>query len=367
MKKFILLTICTIFALMITQNAVLADETMERIDETGKIRVGWSKNSSPFCYLDPGTGEYIGFSVDMTHILADKLSERFGEKIEIQPFAVTSETSAPNLSDRTIDIEMSCSISTQKRNEDVDFSLVFLFSETTFLVKKDSNIKLIEDLNGKIISAACGSDKLSIITSKIDNSIFEPKGDIIEAKTPAMGFLDLKQGKIDALCADRILLEGLRAKASRPDIWETVDFAIIYEPYAYMIREDNSDFRDFVNNTIVWTINTGRFFEMYNKWMGPKPLKTLEKRSHKISAKVRNISIATMVGITLFIGMIVFFYSRKLTGKIIYLSDVADRISIGELDAEINVKSKDEIGVLAEAIGRMQDSVKLSIERLRRR
>ncbi len=367
MKKIILLTICTILVLMITQNAVLADETMNRIDETGKIRVGWSKDSPPFCYLDSKTGEYAGFSVDMTHILADKLSERFGEKIEIQPFAVTSETSAPNLADRTIDIEMSCFISTQKRNEDVDFSLVFLFSETTFLVEKDSNIKLIEDLNGKMIGAACESDKVAVINSKVKNGVFRPKGDVLEYKTPASGFLDLKQGNIDALCADRIVLEGLRAKASRPDMWETVDFAIIYEPYAYMIREDNSDFRDFVNNTIVWTINTGRFFEMYNKWMGPKPLKTLEKRSHKIAGKVRNISIATMVGITLFIGLIVFFYSRKLTGNIRYLSDVADRISIGELNAEIDVKSKDEIGVLAEAIGRMQDSVKLSIERLRRR
>jgi HAMP domain-containing protein len=46
---------------------------------------------------------------------------------------------------------------------------------------------------------------------------------------------------------------------------------------------------------------------------------------------------------------------------------VADRISVGELDAVIDINSKDEIGDLAEAITRMQDSVRLSIERLRRR
>ena len=34
---------------------------------------------------------------------------------------------------------------------------------------------------------------------------------------------------------------------------------------------------------------------------------------------------------------------------------------------EIEVKSKDEIGALAESICRMQDSVRLSVERLRRR
>ena len=39
----------------------------------------------------------------------------------------------------------------------------------------------------------------------------------------------------------------------------------------------------------------------------------------------------------------------------------------GEMDAQIPVTSRDEIGDLAEAIGRMQESIRLSIERLRRR
>ena len=49
------------------------------------------------------------------------------------------------------------------------------------------------------------------------------------------------------------------------------------------------------------------------------------------------------------------------------LTDVADRISVGELGMEVKTTSKDEIGDLAEAISRMQDSIRLSIERLRRR
>jgi len=49
------------------------------------------------------------------------------------------------------------------------------------------------------------------------------------------------------------------------------------------------------------------------------------------------------------------------------LTDVADRISVGELGMEVKTTSRDEIGDLAEAIARMQDSIRLSIERLRRR
>ncbi len=61
------------------------------------------------------------------------------------------------------------------------------------------------------------------------------------------------------------------------------------------------------------------------------------------------------------------FYARSVIHPIRYLSDVADRISMGELDAKIRMKGKGEVGVLAESIERMQISVKAAIERLQRR
>ena len=67
------------------------------------------------------------------------------------------------------------------------------------------------------------------------------------------------------------------------------------------------------------------------------------------------------------IGIIVFIYVNRLTGKIKSLREVAERISVGELEMEIETKSRDEIGDLAEAIARIQDIIRLSIERLRRR
>lgn len=64
---------------------------------------------------------------------------------------------------------------------------------------------------------------------------------------------------------------------------------------------------------------------------------------------------------------IAFIVGKTMTRPIRELTDAADRISVGELDVEIKIKRKDEIGDLAEAVIRMQDSLRLSIERLRRR
>ena len=75
-----------------------------------------------------------------------------------------------------------------------------------------------------------------------------------------------------------------------------------------------------------------------------------------------------LMGATFIIVIIIaYIASRAIVTPIRKLTDAANRISVGELGVEIENKSKDEIGDLAEAITRMQDSIRLSIERLRRR
>jgi len=97
------------------------------------------------------------------------------------------------------------------------------------------------------------------------------------------------------------------------------------------------------------------------------PVKLLKTRAKKQTVTTRNIILGIFIGTILLIGFVVSFYSYRLTGRIKSLTEVANRISVGELDAEIDIAGKDEIGDLAEAVARMQDSIRLSIERLRRR
>ena len=97
------------------------------------------------------------------------------------------------------------------------------------------------------------------------------------------------------------------------------------------------------------------------------PVRMMESTAKALADRAKMITIAILGVTLLLIGLIVFTYGHRLTSKIKSLTDVADRISVGELGMEIETKSKDEIGELADAIARMQDSIRLSIERLRRR
>jgi HAMP domain-containing protein len=97
------------------------------------------------------------------------------------------------------------------------------------------------------------------------------------------------------------------------------------------------------------------------------PVRRMEANAKAFTDKAKLVTLAILGGTLLLIGLIVAIYGHRLTGNIRSLTEVADRISVGELGMEIETKSKDEIGDLAEAIARMQDSIRLSIERLRRR
>lgn len=79
------------------------------------------------------------------------------------------------------------------------------------------------------------------------------------------------------------------------------------------------------------------------------------------------IFYAVILCVVLILLVRIFFYARSVIKPILQLAEVADKISMGELDTPINVKAKGEVALLADSIERMQVSVKAAIERLQKR
>lgn len=96
------------------------------------------------------------------------------------------------------------------------------------------------------------------------------------------------------------------------------------------------------------------------------PMARLERES-KATAKAESLRNAIIMAIIIAaISIVVFIFGGRLASNIRYLSEMTDRVSLGELDVAIEVRSRDELAVLTESISRLQQSVKLSIQRLRK-
>jgi nitrogen fixation/metabolism regulation signal transduction histidine kinase len=105
-----------------------------------------------------------------------------------------------------------------------------------------------------------------------------------------------------------------------------------------------------------------------------KPSKAIEAKMKDIQrryveeyeSKIQ-IFYIVVLGVLLILLVRIIFYARSVIKPILYLAEVADKISMGELDTPVQVKAKGEVAILAESIERMQTSVKAAIERLQKR
>jgi HAMP domain-containing protein len=96
-------------------------------------------------------------------------------------------------------------------------------------------------------------------------------------------------------------------------------------------------------------------------------MKEVEWRYQKQYQEKFQVFYIIMSALLLILLVVIYLYSRSVIQPIRYLSEVADKISMGELDTPIQLKARGEVSVLAESIERMQASVKAAIERLQKR
>lgn len=94
--------------------------------------------------------------------------------------------------------------------------------------------------------------------------------------------------------------------------------------------------------------------------------KLQETYSQQYNRRFGILMIITAAVLLILLGVI-YAYSYSVVSPIRQLSEIADRISMGDMDAKIDVKATGEIGVLAQSLERMQTSVKAAIERLQKR
>jgi len=99
-------------------------------------------------------------------------------------------------------------------------------------------------------------------------------------------FLALEQGRIVAYANDGIILAGLAAGATNPKDYEVVGGFFSKEPYACMVPENDSKWRDFVNHTLMELIDSGKYFDLYDRWFGPRGV-----LPYPMSDQVRNYII----------------------------------------------------------------------------
>jgi polar amino acid transport system substrate-binding protein len=241
-----------------------AESTLEKLTRTGTLTIGTRTGSPPFAYVNK-QNEWVGFSIDLVEqLILPSLSKKVGKNITLEKKESAPATRIPLLTSNAVDLIAETMTDTRSRRDSVDFSLTFFVTGAQFLVKRGSPIKGLPSIKGKRIAAQQGATNAKIIRERV------PTAQLREFPDQPTAFQALAQGQVDAYTNDGIQLAGLKAKAPNPRDWEVVGDFYSYEPFGMAMRKGDSDFRNVVNNGLMDGIESGKFFEIYEKWFGPK-------------------------------------------------------------------------------------------------
>ena len=264
MRRILMLSLALMIALGSTGVVFAQSPTLDKISKSGVLTIGTRTGSPPFAYVNK-QNEWVGFTVDLVEqAVAPAISKKIGKPVKVEKKESTPPTRIPLLSSNAVDLIAGTMTDTRSRRESVDFSITFFVTGAQFLVKKGSPVTGIDTIAGKRIAAQQGSTNARIIRERV------PTAQLREFPDQPAAFQALAQGQVDAYTNDGIQLAGLKAKAPNPAEWDVVGDFYSYEPYGMAMRKNDSDFRHLVNVGLMEAVESGKYFELYDKWFGPK-------------------------------------------------------------------------------------------------
>jgi glutamate/aspartate transport system substrate-binding protein len=142
---------------------------------------------------------------------------------------------------------------------------VFFLAGTKLLAPAGSAIASPADLAGKTVVVGAGTTNAEVMRRLATQAA--PAFTVAEEPTLDAAYARLAAGQADAFASDDILLAGL--VATRPDgrRFRIVGDFLSYEPYAVMLRRDDSAFSDLVRGSFGRMARDGVLTASYGRWL----------------------------------------------------------------------------------------------------
>jgi glutamate/aspartate transport system substrate-binding protein len=240
--------------------------SLAKIDESGEIVIGHRESSVPFSYLNADQ-QPEGYSIDLCMKIVEEVSATLGKEIAIRYVPVNPKTRIALMANGTIDLECGSTTNNLTRQQQVEYMPTTFVTGTKILARKTSGINSVADLDGKTIALAQGTTNERAIKAAVETMGLDVK--ILPVRDHAEGMLSLETDRVDAYSTDHILLFGLIAKSKTPDDFVVVGDFLSFDPYAIMVRRDDSAFELVGKIALAKVFRSGEINEIYAKWFDP--------------------------------------------------------------------------------------------------
>lgn len=209
--------------------------------EDGKLHMATNAAFPPYeMVADDGTFE--GIDVD----IAGKIAEKLGLELVVDDMDFGSIITSVQTGKE--DIALAGLTVTDERKQNVDFTDSYATGVQVVIVPEDSDIKTIDDLQGKLIGCQESTTGYTYCTDDYGEDM------VTAFPSGANAVQALLTGKIDAVVIDK---QPAEAYVAQNEGLKILDTEYVAENYAIGVSKDNTALRDAVNNALKELIDDG--------------------------------------------------------------------------------------------------------------
>jgi len=221
---------------------------LSRVKERGRLVCGGRTDLLGFGYLDDN-GKNIGFDIDLCHAVAAAV---LGDANAVEIVPLTAADRGPALQTGEVDLlSRNVTWNTKRDAEWGNFTVTMFYDGQTFIVRKDSGIETLEDMDGATVCVTTGTT-----TEENLASAFADAGLSFEAVTfedTASVYSAYDEGRCDAATSDASQLAAIQVGLNNPDDHRLLDFKISKEYLTPAVPTGDDQWFDLVK-TVMWSL-----------------------------------------------------------------------------------------------------------------
>ncbi|MDF2632408.1 MAG: amino acid transporter substrate-binding protein, partial [Caproiciproducens sp.] len=180
-----------------SQSAATTDESYNKVEKAGKLVLGLDNSFPPMGFVDPKTGELVGFDIDVAREACKRL------KIELKTQPIDWENKTAELNNGNIDCLWNGFSKTAERDKEFNLSIPYMKNEQIILIKTDAPYKSLADLSGKTIGVQSDSSAEAALNS--NDTFKKTLKSVVQIDNYSKAVLELQNGTIDAIAIDEVV------------------------------------------------------------------------------------------------------------------------------------------------------------------
>ena len=226
-------------------------DSLKRVQDAGELTVVGSGGYKPFNFMEDG--KPVGFDVDTGKAIAERLG------VELNYVTSDWDGLVEGLKAGRYDGILGSMAITEERQKQVDFTVPYYYSGAQLVVRADSGITKPEDMAGKSIDVATG-------TNFVQDA--ESLGATVETYQDYNAtIMELINGSVDGVITDKLVaIDAMSAIEGGAELMLCGDIMRL-EQMAIAINKDDSELLAEINKILQELHDEGVLTEISKKWL----------------------------------------------------------------------------------------------------